>query len=214
MSIYQQIWKTQQWPQDWTRSVFISVPKKGNAKECSNHRTIALISNASKAMLKILQARPQQYVMFKLVLEKAEEPEIKLPKSVGSQKRQENSRKASTSASLTMLQPLTVWIRTNWKILKEMGIPYYLTYLLRNMHASQEVTVRTRRGTMNWFQIGKGVCQGCILSPCLLTYMLLLLLLPLSCFSLVQLCATPQMAAHQAPPALEFSRQEYPQYII
>ena len=83
-SICQQIWKTQQWPQDWQRAVFIPIPKKGNAKECSNYRTIALISHASKVMLKILQARLQQYVnpellMFKLVLEKAEEPEIKLP---------------------------------------------------------------------------------------------------------------------------------------
>ena len=83
-SICQQIWKTQQWPQDWKRSVFIPVPKKGNAKEYTNYHTIALISHASKVMLKILQARPQQYMnrellMFKLVLEKAEEPEIKLP---------------------------------------------------------------------------------------------------------------------------------------
>ena len=83
----QQIWKTQQWPQDWKRSVFIPIPKKGNAKECANYRTIALISQASKVMLKILQARLQQNVnfqMFKLVLEKAEEPEIKLPTSNGS----------------------------------------------------------------------------------------------------------------------------------
>ena len=88
-SICQQIWKTQQWPQDWKRSAFIPIPKKGNAKEYSNYRTIALISHASKVMLKILQARLQQYMivnslMFKLVLEKAEEPEIKLPTSAGS----------------------------------------------------------------------------------------------------------------------------------
>ena len=88
-SLCQQIWKTHQWPQAWKRSVFIPVPKKGNAKGCSNYRTIALISNASKVMLKILQARFQQYMneefqMFKLDLEKAEEPEIKLPTSVGS----------------------------------------------------------------------------------------------------------------------------------
>ena len=85
-SICQQIWKTQQWSQDWKRSVFIPIPKKGNAKECSNYRTIALISHASKVMLKILQARLQQYLncelpVFKLVLEKTEEPEIKLPTS-------------------------------------------------------------------------------------------------------------------------------------
>ena len=88
-SICQQIGKTQQWPQDWKRSVFIPIPKKGNAKECSDYHTITLISHTSKVMLKILQARLQQYMnlnvqMFKLVLEKAEEPEIKLPTSVGS----------------------------------------------------------------------------------------------------------------------------------
>ena len=117
-SICQQIWKTQQWPQDWKRSVFIPMPKKGNAKECSNYHTIALISHASKVMLKILQARLQQYMnrelqMFKLDLEKAEELEIKLPISAGSPKKQENSRKTSTSALLTMPKPLPVWITTN-----------------------------------------------------------------------------------------------------
>ena len=88
-SICQQIWKTQQWPQDWKRSVFIPIPKKDNTKECSNYRTIALISHTSKVTLKILQARLQQYMNHKLPelkldLEKAEEPEIKLPTSVGS----------------------------------------------------------------------------------------------------------------------------------
>ena len=113
-STCQQIWKTQQWPQDWKRSVFIPIPKKGNARECSNYCTVALISHARKVMLKILQARLQQYVnaelqMFKLDLEKAEEPEIKLPTSVGSKEKEENSRKTSTSASLIMLKPLTTW---------------------------------------------------------------------------------------------------------
>ena len=117
-SICKLIWETQQWPQDWKRSVFISIPKKGNAKEYSNYRTIVLISHASKVMLKILQARLQQYVnhevpMFKLVLEKAEEPEIKLPTSAGSWKKQESSRKTSISALLTMPKPLTVWITIN-----------------------------------------------------------------------------------------------------
>ena len=97
-SICQQIWKTQQCSQDWKSSVFIPIPKKDNAKECSNYHTIAFISHASKVMLKILQARLQQYVncelpMFKLDLEKAEEREIKLPASVGSSKKQESSRK-------------------------------------------------------------------------------------------------------------------------
>ena len=141
-SIRQQIWKTQRWPQDWKRSVFIKIAKS-NAKKCSNYCTTALISHASKVMLKILQARLQQYVnrelqMFKLDLEKAEEPEIKLPTSVGSLKKQESSRKTSTSASLTTLKPLTVWITTLRKILQETGIPDYLTYLLRNLYAGQE----------------------------------------------------------------------------
>ena len=105
--------------------------------------------------------------MFKLVLEKAEEPETKLPASIGSQKRQESSRKTSTSALLTTPKPLTVWITTNWKILKEMGIPDQLTCLLRNLYAGQEATVRTGHGTTDWFWIGKGVHQGCVLSPCL-----------------------------------------------
>ena len=105
--------------------------------------------------------------MFKLVLEKAEEPEIKLPTSAGSWKKQESSRKTFLSALLTMPKPLTVWITINWKILKEMGKPDHLTCLLRNPYAGQEATVRTGHGTTNWFQIGEGVRQGCILSPCL-----------------------------------------------
>ena len=107
------------------------------------------------------------FQMFKLDLEKAEEPEIKLSTSTGSWKKQESSRKASTSALLTMPKPLTVWITTNWKILQGMGIPDHLTCLLRNLYAGQEETVRTGHGTTDWFQIGKGVRQGCILSPCL-----------------------------------------------
>ena len=142
-SICQQIWKTQQWPQDWKWSVFIPIPKKDNAKECSNYCTITLISHTSKVMLKILQARLQQYVnhelpdvqagfrkgrgtrdqianiqtmnfqMFRLVLEKAEEPGIKLPTFTGSSKKQESYRKASTAALLTMSKLLTVWITIN-----------------------------------------------------------------------------------------------------
>ena len=101
--------------------------------------------------------------MFKLVLEKAEEPEIKLPTSAGSSKKQESSGKIFISALLTMPKPLTVWITINWKILNEMGIPEHLTCLLRNLYAAQEATVRTGHETTDWFQIGKGVPQGCIL---------------------------------------------------
>ena len=102
--------------------------------------------------------------MYKLILEKAEEPEIKLPTSTGSSKKQENSRKTSTSALLTMPKPLAMWITTNWKILQEMGIPDHLTCLLRDVYAGQEATVRTGHGTTDWFQIGK--CH-----PAYLTYM-------------------------------------------
>ena len=105
--------------------------------------------------------------MFKLVLEKAEEPEIKWPTSTGLSKKQESSRKTPISALLTMPKPLTLWITINWKILKETGIPDHLICLLRNLYADQEETVRTGHGTTNWFQIGKGVPQGYILSPCL-----------------------------------------------
>ena len=103
--------------------------------------------------------------MLKLVLEKAEEPEIKLPTPDGSLKKQESTRK--TSALMNMPKPLTVWITTNWKILKEMETPDHLTCPLRNLRADQKATVIIRHGTTDWFQIGKGVCQSCILSPCL-----------------------------------------------
>ena len=132
-SICQKIWKTQQWPQDWKMSVFIPIPRKGNAKECSNYSTIALISHASKVMLKVLQARLQQYLNCEI-------PDVQagFRKHSGTRdqianihwikkKKQEISRKISISASLTMLKPLTVWITTNWKILPETGIPDHLT---------------------------------------------------------------------------------------
>ena len=104
--------------------------------------------------------------MFDLDLEKAEEPNIKIATSVRSLKKQEGSRETST-ASLTMLKPLTVDHNKLWKILQEKGIPDHLTFLLRNLYAGQEATVRTGHRTTDWFQIGKGVLQGCILSPCL-----------------------------------------------
>ena len=120
-------------------------------------------------MLKILQARLQQYVNCELPdvqagFRKTEEPKIKFPSSIVSSKKQENSRKTSTSALLTMPKPLTVWITTNWKILKDTGILEHLTCLLRDLYAGQEATVRMGHGTMDWFKIGKGIHQGCILS--------------------------------------------------
>ena len=106
--------------------------------------------------------------MFKLVLEKAEEPEIKLPTSTESWKKQESSRKTSISTYAKAFD--CVDHKKLWKILKEMGIPEYLTCLLRNLYAGQEATVRTGHGTTDWFHIGKGVCQGCILSACLFNF--------------------------------------------
>ena len=104
--------------------------------------------------------------MYKLDLEKAEEPEIKLPTFNGSQKNKGNSKKIkSTSFALTILKPLTVDHNKLWEILKNMGIPDHLTCLLRNLYADQEATVRTRPGVTDWFKFGKGVQQGCIMSP-------------------------------------------------
>ena len=117
-SVCQQTWKTQQWPQDWKKSVFIPIPKKGNAKECSNYRTVALISQASQGMLKILQARLQQYMNHEL-------PDVQagFRKGRGTRdqianirwlvKKQESSRKTSIFALLTMPKPLTVWMTIN-----------------------------------------------------------------------------------------------------
>ena len=109
--------------------------------------------------------------MFKLVLEEAEEPEIKLPTSAGSSKKQESSRKNIYFCFIDYAKAFdSVDHHKLWKILKEMGIPDKLTCLLRNLYADQEGTVRTRHGTTDWFQIGKGVRQGCILSPCLFNF--------------------------------------------
>ena len=166
-SICQQIWKIWQWPQDWKRSVFILIPKKGNAKECSNYRTIALISHTSKVMLKILQVRLQQYINWELP-----EVQARLRKDRGTRDQVANicwiiekksSRKTSASASLTKA---FVWV-TCGKFLKELGIPDHLTCLLRNMYADQEAIARTWHGTAECFQIGKGVLQVCTSSPCL-----------------------------------------------
>ena len=172
-SIYQQIWKTQQWPQDWKRSVIIPIPKKGNAKECSNYHTIALISHASKVMLKILQARLQQYM-------KCEFPDVQASfrKGRGTRDQTDNtcwilieSRKLQKNIYFCFVDYAKTFDCVDhnklWKILKKMGIPDHMNCLLRNLYASQDATVRTRHGTTDWFQIGKGERQGCILSPCL-----------------------------------------------
>ena len=148
-SICQQIWKTQQWPQDKNRSVFIPISKKGNAKEYSNYQIIALISHASKVMFKILEARLQQYMNWELP---NVQTRFRKGRGTGGQIANihwilEKTRglpppQKSTSASLITLKPLIVWITTNWKILQEMGIPDHLTCFLRNLHAGQEETDR------------------------------------------------------------------------
>ena len=172
-SICQQIWKTQQWPQDWKRSVFLSIPKKGNAKKCSNYRTIAFISHASKVMLKILQARLQQYMNWEL-------PDVQAGFRKGRGTRNQ-------IANISWVIEKTKEFQKNiyfhfikygktftpvahnklWKILKEVGIPDDLTYLLQNLYANQEAIGRTKHGATDWFKIWKGVYQSCILSPCL-----------------------------------------------
>ena len=165
-SICQQIWKTQQWPQDWKRSVFIPIPKKDNAKECSNYHTVALISHASKVMLKILQARLQQDMNQEL-------PDVRagFRKGRGTKDQIDNicwiiekAREFQENIyfCFTDYTKAFDWITTNWKILQEMGIPDHLTCLLRNLYAGQEATVRTRHGTMDLFKIRKEVLQSCV----------------------------------------------------
>ena len=159
-SIYQQIWKTQLWPQDWKRSVFISFPKKAVSKNVqitvhlhSFHMLAGLCSKSFK--LSFSSMWTEHFQTFKLDFKEAEEPEIKLPTYFGSWRKQGSSRKTSVSASLTMLKPLTVWIKTNWKILEKMEISDHLTCLLRNLYAGQKETVKTGYGTIDWFKIGK-----------------------------------------------------------
>ena len=172
-SICQQIWKTEQWPQDWKRSVFIPIPKKGNAKECSNSHMIALISHASKVMLKILQARLQQYVNHELPylqagFRKGRGTKDQIANIHWLIRKAREFQKNNYFCFIDYAKAFDCVVHNKlWKILKEMGIPDHLTCLLRNLYAGQEATVRTGHGTIDWFQIGKGVHQGCILSSCL-----------------------------------------------
>ena len=152
-------------------SVFIPIPKKGNAKECSNYCTIALISHASKGMLKTLQARLQQYVNCEL-------PDVPVSLSKGRGTRDQianihgimgKAREFQKNIYFCFIDYAKAFDYVDhnklWKILKEMGIPDRLTCLLRNLYAGQEATIRTGHETTDWFQVGKGVRQGCILSP-------------------------------------------------
>ena len=155
------IWKTQQWPQDWKRSVFIPIPKKGNAKECSNYHTVALISHASEVMLEILQARLQQYMNCEL-------PDVqagfrkgrgtKLPTSIGSSEKWESSRK-----NLLYWLCQSLWLCGSQQTVENSerdGNTRPPDWPPENLYACQEATVRTGHGTIDWFQIGKGLCQS------------------------------------------------------
>ena len=168
-SICQQIWKTHQWPQDWKCSVFMPILKKGNAKEYSNYHTIVLISDATKVMLKILQARLQQYMNHEL-------PDVQAGFRKGRGTRDQianicwiidKAREFQKNVYFCFIDYAKAFDCVDhnklWKILKEMGI--LSACLLRNLYAGQEATVRTGHGTTDCFQIGKGVRQGCILSP-------------------------------------------------
>ena len=170
-SICQQIWKAQQWPQDWKMSVFTLIRKKGNAKECSNYRTIAFISNASKTMVKILQARLQQYMNYEL-----QDVQAGFRKGRGTRDQNANIRWIIKKAREFQKNIYFCFIYYTkafdcvdhnklWKILQEIRIPDYLTCLLRKLYSGQEATVRIGHATTDTFQIRKGVCQGYILSP-------------------------------------------------
>ena len=159
-SICQQIWKTQQWPQDWKRSVFIPIPKKGNAKECSYYHTVALISHTCKVMLKILQARLQQYVNHEL-------PDVQAGFRKGRGTRDqianicwiiEKAREFQKNINFCLTDHAKAFDHVNqhklWKMLQEMGIPDHLflkTCLLRNLYAGQEATIRNGHETTDWF---------------------------------------------------------------
>ena len=158
------------------RSVFIPIPKKGNIKECSNCLTIALISHTSKVMLNILQARLQQYVNHELP-----DGQAGFRKGRGTKDQIANILWIIKKARVFQKNICFCFIdcakafncvdhNKLWKILKEMGIPDHLTCLLRNLYTGQEATVRTGQGTTDWFQIGKGVRQSCLSSPCLFNY--------------------------------------------
>ena len=156
-SICQQIWKTQQWPQDGKRSVFIPIPKKGNPKESSNYRTVTLISHASKETLKILQARLQQYVNCELpdvqaVFRKGKGMRDQIANILWIIKKARELQKNIYFCFIDYAKAFgCVDHNKLWKILKEMGIPDHLTCLLRNLYAGQEATVRTEHGTADCF---------------------------------------------------------------
>ena len=158
---------------DWKKSVFFPIPNKGNDKECSNYHTISLISHTSRIMVKILQVKLQQYVNHELL-----DVQAGFRKGRGTRDQIANihwiiekAREFQKNIYFYFIEYTKAFDCVDhnklWKILKEMGIPDHLTCLLRNLYPGQEATVNTGYGTTDWFQIGKRVCQGCILLPCL-----------------------------------------------
>ena len=172
-SICQQIWKTQQWPQDRKRSIFISIPKKDNAKKWLNYFTIALISHEGKQkMFKILQARLQQYVNWELLdVQDGFRKGRRTRDQIGNTHWIIEKARVPERYILLLIDYAKAFDCVNhnklWTILQDIGIPDHLACLLRKLYACQKVRVTTEHGTMDWFQIGKGACQACILSPCL-----------------------------------------------
>ena len=153
------------------KSVFIPIPKKGNAKECPNYCTIALISQASKVALKILQARLQQYMNQQVTSWVLKRPRTRnLIANI--YWIMEKAREFQKNISFCFIDYAKAFESVDhdklWEILKQIGIPDHLTCLLRNLYAGQEAAVRTRHGTMDWFQIGKEVCKGCVYSHLLI----------------------------------------------
>ena len=172
-SLCQQKWKSQQWPQDWKRSILIPVPKKGSTKECGSHWTITLISHASKVMLKIFHARLQHYANQELLEVQAE---FRKGRGIRDQIANicwiiEKAREFQKNIFLCFINYAKTFDCVDHdklqKALREMGTPDHLTCLLRSLYASQEATVRSLYGTVDWFRTEKGVKQGCLLSPCL-----------------------------------------------
>ena len=160
-SIHQQIWKTQQWPQDWKRSVFVSIPKKGHTIECSNYHTIALISHASKVMLKILQVRLQQYMNHELPddqagFRKGRGTRDQIANILWITEKAREFQKNIYFCFINYAKAFDCVVHNKlWKFLQEMRIPDHLTCLLRNLYSGQEATVRTGHGTTDWFHLGK-----------------------------------------------------------
>ena len=175
-SICQQIWKTQQRPQDWKRSVFTLIPKKGNAKEYSNYSTTALISHASKVMLKILQARLQQYMNHELPdaqagFRKGRGTRDQIANICQIVKKAREFQKNIYFCFIDYAKAFDCVDHNKQEILKDMGIPDHLTCLLRNLCAGQEATVRTGHGTTDWFQIGKEYVKAVFCHPAYFTCM-------------------------------------------